>query len=350
MTGNKNYGLEFKGMLTAAVCRLISLLIFSLSLITICAHAQDVSPSPAPPDVSPAVDNDETIRVETDLVDLNISVFSLEAQQAVGALEQKDFKVYEDGVAQEISFFASADTPFDLVLLIDLSGSTSDKLKLIRKSATSFVEAVRPSDRVSIVTFTDIMQVVAPMTSDREDLKTRIKNIGKPQGGTSFWDSLRYVVETMLDPARTTRRSAVVVMTDGVDNALPDVPGEGSHTSFNELLAIVSRSPSIVIPIYLDTEREMVKQHLFFAKEASQTARRQLNMIATESGSKYYYARKVEDLKDAYKQVIRDLSTVYSLGYRSGNSARDGSWRTVKVELNGRPNLAARTKRGYFAK
>jgi VWFA-related protein len=309
---------------------------------------QDVAPSPQ--NGSQAVEQDETIRVDTELVDLNVTVFSRDKLRTVGQLEQKDFAIFEDDAAQEISFFASAETPFDLVLLIDLSGSTSEKLKLIRKSATSFIEAARPTDRVAILTFTDHLAVVSPLTFDREELKTRIKKMEKPSGGTNLWDSLRYVLDTMLNPERNVRRSAVVMMTDGVDNALPDVPGEGSHTGFDELLAIVSESNPIVIPIYLDTEREMIKSRRFYSTDAYQTARRQLALIAAESGSNLYYALKTEDLKDVYQQVIRDLGTVYSIGYRPSNKTRDGSWRAIRVQLVGRPDLATRTKRGYFAK
>jgi VWFA-related protein len=292
----------------------------------------------------------ETIRVDADLVDLNVTILNRDRHRIVGQLEQKDFKILEDGSQQDITFFSSAETPFDLVLLIDLSGSTAEKIKLIRSTATSFVEATRPSDRVAIATFSDVIEIVSPMTMDRNDLKARIKKISKPKGGTNFWDSLRYVLETILSPERNVRRSAVVVMTDGVDNALPDVFGPGSTTEFNQLLAMVSKSDSIVIPIYLDTEREMVGNHFNYSALAYQIARKQLASIARESGGMAYYASKVEDLKDVYQQVVRDLSTVYSIGYLPTNKNRNGAWRLIDVELAGRPELIARTKRGYFAK
>lgn len=324
------------------------LVVFSFSVQSI--NAQGGSRSPSPQDDPKFVDSNETVRVDSDLVDLNITVFSHDKQLAVGRLAQRDFSIIEDGVEQEISLFASAEAPFDLVLLIDLSASTKDKLNLIRKSATSFVDAARPIDRIAILTFTDRLEIVSPLTFERKDLKERIKNIQKPFGGTNFWDALRYVVETMLDPSRTQRRSAVVMMTDGVDNALPDVPGEGSRTGFEELLSMVGRSDSILIPIYLDTEREMIHQRRIYSAHAYQIARHQLDLLASESGSKVYYARKVEDLKDAYQQVINDLSTVYSIGYRPINKTRDGSWRSVNVQLKDRPDLAARSRRGYFAR
>jgi VWFA-related protein len=293
---------------------------------------------------------DDTIRVDTELVDLNVSVFNRDPSRPVGQLEQKDFVILEDGAPQEIAFFASASTPFDLVLLLDLSGSTADKLSLIRSSARRFVEAARPTDRISIVTFTQSARLVSPLTSDRVELLKRIKKIKDPEGGTNFWDALRYVLEEVLSASNTSsHRKAVVVMTDGVDNALPDVEGEGSATTFEELLEIVTRSDAIVLPIYLDTEREMVRQ-LRASETSYLIARRQLAQLATESGSIVYQARKVEDLKGVYEQVIRDLGTVYSLGYRPSNRQRDGSWRAVSVRLNARPELTTRAKRGYYAK
>ena len=331
------------------VCRLIKTPVFLFASVLL-INAQQAAPSPSPIDDAQAVDNNETVRIETDLVDLNVTVFSHDPHREVGQLEKKDFSVLEDGVQQEISLFASAEAPFDLVLLIDLSASTRDKLKLIRKTATSFVDAARPIDRVAIVTFTDRVDIVSPLTFVREDLRARIKNIEKPHGGTNFWDALRYVVDVMLNPARTARRSAVVMMTDGVDNALPDVPGPGSLTGFEDLLEMVGRSDSILIPIYLDTEREMIHDRRLYSPVAYQIARTQLDQLATESGSKVYYAREVGDLKGAYRQVIRDLSTVYSIGYRPLSKLRDGSWRSIKVQLDSRPDLAARARRGYFAK
>lgn len=291
----------------------------------------------------------DTIRIDTDLVNVSVSVFSRNSSSPKSALEQKDFAVFENGAPQEISFFASAETPFDLVLLLDLSGSTADKIKLIRTSSKRFVDAARPGDRIAIVTFTSDVQVVSLLTPDHEALKRSIDQIDKPRGGTKFWDALRFVLEHIVGQSRVEgRRSAVVVMTDGVDNALPDVSGDGSVTTFAELIEIVRGSDAIVLPIYLDTERE-AKQH-GTPKGAFAVARQQLSELASESGNTVYQARRVKDLNGAYAQVIRDLSTVYSIGYRPVNRVRDGSWRVVAVQLVGHPELVARARRGYFTK
>ena len=291
----------------------------------------------------------ETIRVDSDLVDLRVSVVRLNPNDPPSALQQKDFTIFEDGKPQEIVFFAGEDAPFDLILLLDLSGSSSDKVKLIRSSAKRFIESTRPMDRVAIVTFTDIAEIVSPLTWDRGLLKDSLKDIQKPVGGTNFWDSLMYTITTVISSEKSFRRSAIVVMTDGVDNALPEVYGNGSRTTFAELLDRVGRSGTIVFPIYLDTEAEGVKRNRV-PIEAYTLARSQLSQLAVTSGTKMYRANKLKDLDLVYDQVIRDLSVVYSLAYKPSNSMRDGKWRSVGVQLVGRQDLTATTKRGYFAK
>jgi VWFA-related protein len=291
----------------------------------------------------------DTVRIDTDLVNVSVSVFSRHSSPPKSALEQKDFAVFENGEPQEISFFASAEASFDLVLLLDLSGSTANKIKLIRTSSKRFVDAARPGDRIAIVTFTEDIEVVSRLTPDHEALKTSIDHIEKPRGGTKFWDALRFVLDHIVSQSRAEgRRSAVVVMTDGVDNALPDVFGDGSVTTFAELIDVVRRSDTIVLPIYLDTVKE--GRHNGTPLSAYALAQQQLSELASESGNTVYQARKVEDLNGAYAQVIRDLGTVYSIGYRPANRVRDGSWRAVAVQLVGRPDLVARARRGYYAK
>jgi Ca-activated chloride channel homolog len=289
----------------------------------------------------------ETIRVESDLVDLKVSVVSLNPQSPSPELQQKDFLVLEDGRPQEISFFAAADTPLDLVLLLDTSGSTNDKLKLIRKSARRFIDETRPIDRVSVVSFTDVAQLICPLTQDRRLLRDSIDDIDKTGGGTKFWDTLGYVLAVLRASGNSLRRSAVVAMTDGVDNALPDVLGPGSQTSFDELLRIVRTADTIVFPIYLDTEDEQVKRHSA-SRMSYAMARDELAQLAEASGSRLYRANQLKDLDDVYKQVIGDLSRIYSIGYRPSNTLRDGKWRSVSIQIQDRRDVIARTKQGYY--
>jgi Ca-activated chloride channel homolog len=291
----------------------------------------------------------ETVRIDSDLVDLKVSVLGFPPNNPPPLLEPKDFLVLEDGVPQEISFFAAADTPFDLVLLLDLSGSNSKNLKMIRSSAKRFVDAARDVDRIALVTFTDQPALYSTFSLDRKKLKKTIDEMDEAIGGTNFWDSMDYVLRDLIPQGSGLRRSAIVVMTDGIDNALPDVPGPGSQISFETLLAHIRTSESIVFPIYLDTEEENVKR-FHVPRSAYAEARQQLAQIANVCGTTFYRAERLEDLDAVYPQVVRDLSTVYSIGYRPINKTLDGKWRSVEVLLTKRSDLFARTKRGYYAK
>src|SRR5215212_2830601 len=187
--------------------------------------------------VAVAQDAVETIRIDSDLVDLKVSVLGFPPNTPPPILAPKDFVVFEDGVPQEITFFAAADTPFDLVLLLDLSGSNSKNLKMIRNSAKRFVDAARDIDRIALVTFTDQPALYSSFSLDRHKLKKTIDEIGDAGGGTNFWDSMDYVLRDLIPQGAGPRRSAIVVMTDGVDNALPEVDGPGSRLTFEDLLA-----------------------------------------------------------------------------------------------------------------
>lgn len=295
-------------------------------------------------------DDVDVVRVDTNLVSLNVSVYSTKLRTEVAQLEQKDFTVSEDGKPQEISFFATTAVPFDLVLLLDLSGSTADKRDLIRKSTKRFIEAARPADRIAIVAFADDFWIVCPLTADRTRLLAGANQI-EGGGGSRVWDALAYTLDTVFDSASSPRRRAVVFMTDGVDNALGSYGGNGigSKISFADLLESVRHHDALVVPIYLDTEHDRG----YFADADRRTytnARNTLGMLAFESGGLYYSARKVEDLNGVYEQVIEDLSKVYSIGYRSSNEKRDGSWRTVDIGIAGHPDLKTRTRPGYYAK
>jgi VWFA-related protein len=296
-----------------------------------------------------AQEPEERIRIESDLVDLKVSVLGQPVLPVAQLLAQKDFRVLEDGVEQEIAFFAAADAPFDLVLLLDLSGSSSDKLKMIKRSAKRFVEATRSVDRIAIVTFTDRVALLSNFTLDRNELKRQIDNIKDAFGGTNFWDSLGYVLRDVITHTDGTRRSAVVVMSDGVDNALPDVAGPGSRITFDELMSTLNSSEAIVFPVYLDTEKEDVN-NFHIPRAAYEMAREQLGRIAAVCGTTMYRAAKLKDLDQLYAKVISDLGRVYSIGYRPVNRMNDGKWRSVEVHLVEMPALTAKTKRGYFAK
>jgi VWFA-related protein len=301
---------------------------------------------------APTVEEDDVIRVDTNLVNLNVSVFNNKLKSYVGTLEKGDFKVFENGREEAISYFATTDVPFDLVLLIDLSGSTAGKRDLIRKTTQRFISAARPADRLAIVTFTDMTKIVCEFTTDRAKLMESANRI-EGGGGTHFWDALNYTLDQVVGKKTPDRRRAIVIMSDGVENSLSYggwfLGGSyGSDISFADLLEAVRKNDEIIIPIYLDTESELHYSSTF-SKRMYQNARNTLALLAQESGGFYYRARKIEDLNGVYDQVINDLGKVYSLGYKPTNEKRDGSWRRVEIQLTNRPDLTARSRPGYYA-
>lgn len=303
------------------------------------------------PELLTASSNDDVdvVRVETNLVSLNVSVYATKLRTEVAKLEQKDFTITEDGHPQEISFFATTEVPFDLVLLLDLSGSTAEKRDLIRKSTRRFIEAARPADRIAIVTFADDFWIMSPLTVDREKLFSAARQI-TGGGGSRVWDALEFTLDEVLGSATSPRRRAVVFMTDGVDNALEGGTA-GSSISYADLLESVRKHDALIVPIYLDTEDRDRDSFLGdTGHRVYENARNTLGVLAFESGGLYYSARKVEDLNGVYEQVIEDLSKVYSLGYRATNQKRDGSWRTVNIEITSHPDLKTRARPGYYAK
>jgi VWFA-related protein len=292
------------------------------------------------------VDPNDVIKTETNLVSLNVSVFNNKLKTFVGSLNKEDFRVVENGQEQTVTYFASTDVPFDLVLLVDLSGSTSEKRDLIKKSTLRFIESARPTDRLAIVTFSDSPTIVSPLTLDRAQLAASVANM-EGMGGSHVWDAIKFALDEVVGPKTLERRRAVVLMSDGVDGALFRVgSSRGSTTTFANLLEQVRQTDTLIVPIYLDTEEAMGNP---FVKDEYENARRTLNLLAQESGGSYYKARKLSDLNGVYEQVINDLGKVYSLGYKPTNPERDSSWRWVQVSLPNHPDLVARTRPGYYA-
>jgi VWFA-related protein len=297
--------------------------------------------------IAPGTDEDvEVLRIETNLVSLNVSVYNERLRTHVGSLEQKDFTVFEDGHEEVLTFFAATNVPFDLVLLIDLSGSTSDKRDLIRQTTKRFIEAARPSDRLAIVTFSTGTEVVSPLTADHTQLLASIKRIDRTTGDSNVWDAVKFALDQVVGPKSIDRRRAVVLMSDGFDNAL-GYYGKGSKISFASLLESVRHTNVMLIPIYLDTESD--RQSYGALKLAYENARKTLALLADESGGLFYKARKVGDLNGVYEQVLNDLGKVYSLGYKPTNDKHDGSWRVVKIRTPTHPELTPRARPGYYA-
>jgi len=307
--------------------------------------------TPAAPDTSAPQEMDEgdVLRVDTELVTLNVSVVDRGTSRGLTGLAQGDFNLYEDGVKQQLAHFESSSAPFDLVLLIDMSGSTRDVVKLIRAAALRFINAARPADRIGVITFAGSPTVVSPLTMDRQSLRDRIALIETPRGDTKLYDALDFSMNEVLKQTRESRRTAVVLMSDGLDGTIPGVHGQGgSKLGYNELMGHIREFDGVLYTLWLNTEYEALSPE-DTQPEAFDMGHDRMQEMAEAGGGMFYEVERLEDLAGAYEHVVADLGTVYSLSYRPTKTVRDGRWRAIRVTV-ARPDAVARGKHGYYAK
>ncbi|HEV2833982.1 MAG TPA: VWA domain-containing protein, partial [Pyrinomonadaceae bacterium] len=222
-------------------CRLLvlTILVIGISIAEISSQQQqrprrvtepaNQTQKPANTGSAEEVDEGDVVRVDTQLVSVP-AVVTDSSGRPLSGLKPENFRIIEDGQQQTIANFGTTDTPFEIALLLDTSGSTRDDVALIRSAATSFIEALRPGDRVGIVAFNTArtvndpiptVEVLAPLTSDRGELRTAVEHLGS-SSGTPYYDALQRVVDSIFrdPPSQDVRgRRAVVALTDGVDSA-----------------------------------------------------------------------------------------------------------------------------------
>jgi len=305
--------------------------------------------TPARPSKTPEeVSEDDVIRVDTELVSLNVSVVDRGTSHGVNDLTKDSFHLYEDNVRQRIQQFESSSAPFNLVLLVDLSGSTAKIVELIKSAARHFVAAARPFDRIGVITFAGSQVVVSPLTTDHEALRQRIDAIQRPEGSTKLYDSLSFAMDEVFRQAKDSRRNAIVVISDGLDSVMPNVTGEGSRTTYQDVVRQAKEFDGVVYSIWTDTQSYEPLSPGDIQQETFDLAHDQMKELADAGGGSFYECFQLQDLAGAYDRVVADLGTLYTLSYRSTNKARDGSWRAIRVTVD-TPNAIARGKRGYFA-
>ncbi|CAN5845994.1 hypothetical protein BH18ACI4_BH18ACI4_03360 [soil metagenome] len=303
--------------------------------------------TPANSTNSEEIGEGDVIRVDSQLATLNLSIIDRNNNRGVLGLTQSDFRLFEDGIEQRLVQFESASAPFDLILLIDISGSTRDVVKLIQAAALRFVEAARPSDRIGIISFAGQATVISPVTLDREVLRQRVNQIDTATGDTKAYDAIDFSLSQLLKTTKNARRTAIVMMSDGLDGSIPGVQGEGSKLPYGEMLSRVREFDGVLYTLWLNTEYEALNP-LDTQPEAFDMGFQQMKEMAEAGGGVFYRVERLQDLAGAYERVVADLGTVYSLAYRPTNKTRDGKWRAVRVTLN-RPSAVARGKHGYYA-
>lgn len=342
------------------------------------------------------VDEGDVVRVDTQLVSVP-AVVTDSSGRPLSGLKPENFRITEDGQPQTIANFGTTDTPFEIALLLDTSGSTRDDVALIRSAANSFIDALRPGDRVGIVafnqsqTFTDqvaAVEVLTPLTDDREQLRASMENLGASQG-TPYYDALERIADSIFRdaPADELRgRRAIVALTDGVDSS--------SNSDYATARLKVSRAGIACYFIQVNTEdfvedrlmkdcrddgrlalsqkqlqryRELFVprakaedfndfcrmgpfERMSISRDLYNLARREMNDLAKVSGGRSFVAATLTDARAAFARVAADIGTLYSLGYYPTNKARDGKFRAIKLEVRGLKEKAQiRARDGYYA-
>ncbi|HEX3249437.1 MAG TPA: VWA domain-containing protein [Pyrinomonadaceae bacterium] len=342
------------------------------------------------------VDEGDVVRVDTQLVSVP-AVVTDSAGHPLSGLKPENFRLIEDGQPQTIANFGTTETPFEIALLLDTSGSTRDDVALIRAAANSFIAALRPGDRVGVVAFNTAhtvaepiaaVEVLTPLTGDRDALKAAIENLGASQG-TPYYDALERIADNIFhDPPseEVPGRRAVVALTDGVDSS--------SNSDFATAKMKLSRVGVACYFIQVNTEdfvedrlmkdcsddgqlalsqRQIQRyRQIFFpnaraenfnsfcqmgpfermsiSRELYNLARREMNDLARGSGGRSFVAATLNDARAAFARVAEDIGTQYSLGYYPTNKARDGKYRSIKLEVRGvKDKAVVRARDGYYA-
>ncbi|MBP6820955.1 MAG: VWA domain-containing protein [Acidobacteria bacterium] len=295
---------------------------------------------------------EDTLRIETRLVNLNVKALD-KSGQPITNLKQEDFAIFEDGVKHEVAYFKPVNAPVNLVMLIDLSGSTQKKRKAMIEAANRFIDSLPAGDKVSLVAFTRQYKPLTDFTSDKKALKEAVKKINKIGGGTAFYDATWKALDQL--GKLTEARKAIVVLTDGEDESL--VSDRETMHSYDDLLGRASEEDVTIYPIYFSPNNQINKIGILFGGNGSfiggeskgKTARKQLEELAAQTGGEIFSAQREDDLESAYKMVANELHTLYSLAYSPDKLKHDGQFRKINVKLT-RNDSVAKTRRGYFDK
>ena len=323
-----------------------------------------------------AQDPGATIKIDTTMVTIPVSVLDHDGKY-IPNLTKRDFHLFEDNVEQEITDFNSIEAPFHVVLLLDTSQSTNFKLGDIQKAALAFIDQLHRDDQVMVVSFDSDIYIDTEFTSDRDQLRRAIRQT-RTGGWTRLYDAVDLVITERL--GKVQGRKAVALFTDGVDTA-------SNLATAASTLARVEESGALVYPIQYDTEgipagpwgpmrgggrppifgpspfprfprggRRRWQSDPFTTWQSPRGSRRDaylraaqyLRDLADRSGARLYRADTTGNLKKAFSQIAEELRHQYSLSYYPTNTARDGSYRRIRVRVE-QPKYVVRAREGYRA-
>lgn len=274
--------------------------------------------------------DDDVIRVNTDLVVLNVSVTDKEGQYVKG-LKSADFKIYEDGVevpANMIASFSLQEAPYAAVVLLDSSGSMDARFSLARSAAIRFLDGLRPEDVAAVYRFDSKVERVQEFSGGR-DLAPTAFTI-RARGMTTLNDAIVEAARKLSD--RPENRKAIVVLSDGVDTyskASSDKAVE-SALAVGATIFTVDMS-ALEVPGYV-----------------KQQSAGSLKQFAEKTGGRFVSTPGGPALRDAFSGIASELGQQYTIAYRPANQKRDGKWRALEVKV-AREDLTVRTRKGYRA-
>jgi Ca-activated chloride channel family protein len=273
----------------------------------------------------------------TSLVALNVIVTDIK-QQYAGGLRAEDFEVYEDGVRQQVEFFATAEVPLDLILLIDASSSMSDKVSIVHDAANGFIQTLRRGDRAAVVSFADGVRVLQPLTDDHALVRQAIDQTAA-KGATALHNAIYVALKEFgrrPSGSSDVRRQAIAVLSDGEDTS--------SLLSFDDVLEMAKRSGVSIYTIGLKGHAAQASAERRYFSQSDYA----MKQLATETGAVPFFPQNVRELGKIYGAIATELASQYSIGYVPRNVREDGRFRRVVVRVANRPELKSRTRTGYF--
>jgi len=252
--------------------------------------------------------------------------------RAIPGMRDADFSVYEDGAERKIVNVTPTSEPFNLVLLLDVSGSVEERIDFIRKAARDFISTASPQDRISIISFHDDIKIISDFTTDRRLLSKKLDELDAG-GATALYDALGYTLVGTLRPLRGDR-TAVVIMSDGDDNK--------SFVPFPAILEATIESGALVYPLYVPsglipessvpkpsiTVDPMRTKYLTITTRAAEEGEK----LAQVSGGVFYSIKRLDDLQKAYNDIVLQMRTAYTITYNS--NADSTGHRRLRVRTN----------------
>lgn len=287
--------------------------------------------------VSPAQNTVESIRVDVQLVNLNVSVMDRN-DRPYSRLAASDFRIYDNGIEQAIQHFSADDLPYSMGLVLDRSGSMSGMIQEVYDAAFHTVRASKTEDEFFIELFNDKIEMRQEFTTDQRVLEQQLQGVAAYES-TALYDAIL----TGLDHVKNGHhdKKVLLVVTDGADNS--------SKHSFQEVLQRARSDGVAIYVVGMFDERGL-------AAEGSheEALRALLSQLADATGGRSYFPTTVKECEHACIAIAQELRQQYSLGYYPRPKLLDGSWRSVQVQLSlpeGLYNkgLTTRTRSGYYA-